>query len=216
MTLETVLQQIGSYTDQSIETPTGDDLNFKVSLINKRLRRYGETYDFSELKVPFGVVPTVASTATLNLPTNFKKMASPIFVFDGGSSIEYDEIDSRDRFNSTNYDFCILGNEVQGFNILLTKPLSANISLVADIYSFPSSVATLTDTIPISTPEYLVQGVIADILEGRGDSRFQIAQSKADQLLANAIEKENTKKSQSSDNEIKNSYKRKSFRIGRW
>lgn len=217
MTLESILKQIGTYTDQSIDTPTGDDFNIKVSLINRRLRTFGESYDFSELRVPFGAMPSVSSTATLTLPTNFKKMASPVYVYEGGSPVKYEEIPADIRFEKENeYCFSVLGNDVTGHNLIFTRPLNSNVSVVSDIYSFPSSVATLTDTIPISTPEYLVQGVIADILEGRGDSRFTIAQSKADQIMAGAIEKENTQRSYSATNTIKNTYRNNSFRIGRW
>lgn len=207
MTLETVLQRVGAYTDQSVETPTGDDLDIKVSLINRRLRNYVEAFDPDELKVS-----SFGTNATTPLPTNFKKMASPVYV-DGQ---EYQEVSSEDRYTKSSTDtyFVVLGNEVSGYNLCIPSTIASGASIVFDIHTFASSLATLTDTIPIATPDYLVQGTIADILEGRSDSRFPLATSKADQILAQAIEKQNTKKTGSAVNSIKK--QRGTFVIGGW
>lgn len=207
MTLETALQRIGAYTDQSIETPTGDDLDIKISLINRRLRTFSEAFEPKEFRVQ-----SFGTTATTPLPVNFKKMASPVYI----NGVEYQEIDSSDRFEKTVSDeyFIILGNEVSGYNLVVPNGVASGASLVFDLHTFASSVATLTDTIPINTPDYIIQGTIADILEGRSDSRFTIAQGKADQILAQAIEKENTRKTGSAQNTVRKQWG--TFVIGGW
>ena len=116
--------------------------------------------------------------------------------------------------NPTDKTFYVMGNEADGFNLIVPKTFPSGASLVVQIQSFPSSVASLADNISVNAPEYITHGVIADVLEGRADERFPIAQARADQLLANALEKENTRRSESGTNTIDNYYSRINFRIG--
>lgn len=214
-TLEDILQDVSTYVDQADDTPTGEDLAVRTRLVNRRLRNYGEVYDWQELRTSYKFMPSQASQATLSLPTNFKKLASPLYEYVSTTPTVYTEVSPEEAIeNPTENVFYILGNEATGFNLIVPKGLASGTSLMMQIQSFPSSVASLSDNIGINTPEYLVSGVIADVLEGRADERFPIAQSRTDQILANALEKEHTRRSNSGTNTIDNYYARINFRIG--
>lgn len=215
-TLESILQDISTYVDQADDTPAGEDLAVRTRLVNRRLRNYGEVYDWQELRKEYGFLTSQASQATISLPSNFKKLASPLYYYVASVPRIYTEIAPSEAYNAEAGEnvFYIMGNEAEGFNMIVPNCLPSGASLVMHYQSFPSSVASLSDNIGINTPEYLTQGVIADVLEGRADERFQIAQSNADRILANALEKENTKRSESGVNRMPNYYSSINFRIG--
>jgi len=215
-TLEDILKDISTYVDQADDTPTGEDLAVRTRLVNRRLRTYGESYDWQELRTEYGFITSQVSQATISLPTNFKKLASPLYYYVSSVPRVYTEIDPSRSYeaDSSDYVFYIMGNEATGFNLIVPNGLPSGASLVMQYQSFPSSVASLSDTISINTPEYLVQGVIADVLEGRADERFQIAQANAGTILANALEKEHTRRSNSGVNTMDNYYRSINFRIG--
>jgi len=214
-TLEDILKDISTYVDQADDTPTGEDLAVRTRLVNRRLRNYGEVYDWQELRTTYNFLTSQASQATLSLPTNFKKLASPLYYYSSATPKVYTEVEPSEAIeNATDEVFYIMGNEAVGFNIIVPNSFPSGASLVMQVQSYPSSIASLNDYININTPEYLTTGVIADVLESRADERFPIAQSKADQILANALEKEHTRRSESGTNTIDNYYARINFRIG--
>jgi hypothetical protein len=57
--------------------------------------------------------------------------------------------------------------------------------------SFPSSVATMTDYVPVASSQYLVKRVASMVFQARGDSRFPQLYAEAQRLLANTIEEQN-------------------------
>lgn len=214
-TLEDILKDVSTYVDQADDTPSGEDLAVRTRLVNRRLRNYGEVYDWQELRTTYNFLTSQASQATISLPTNFKKLATPLYYYSSSTPRVYTEVEPSEAIeNTTEEVFYIMGNEATGFNMVVPKGFPSGASLVVQLQNFPSSVASLADNININTPEYLTAGVIADVLEGRADERFPIAQSRADQILANALEKEHTRRSESGTNTIGNYYARINFRIG--
>lgn len=215
-TLESILKDVSSYVDQADDTPTGEDLAVRTRFVNRRLRRYGESYDWSELNTTYGVVTSQISTATITVPSTYKKLSSEVFVYsDSVSPHKYEEIDLGDQWglDTTDKKFFIEGNESDGYYMRFPNPLASGASVVMGLQSFPSSLATLSDTTNIANPEYVIQGVIADVLEGRSDERFPQAKQEADRILATALERENTRRSLSATNEVKK--RDTTYRIGR-
>jgi hypothetical protein len=96
------------------------------------------------------------------------------------------------------------------------KTFASGASVAFDYNIFPSSLATLSDVPSISDPQFLVQDGIAQVLESRGDPRFQEAKADADRLLAQMLEDQNAT-SGGQENRIPNYYEKLSgkFRIGR-
>ena len=96
MTLETILQRIGAYVDQDADTPTSTDLTIRTVYVNEGLEKYAETADWDHLKVTYAPLITQASQATISLPANYRKMASPIYEYNQTPPYEFDMVDSAD------------------------------------------------------------------------------------------------------------------------
>lgn len=223
MTLEQILQRIGSYVDQDDSTPTGTDLTVRISYVNRAYDEWAITYDWLALKQPYGFMPTMTSQTSVGLPSKFKKLESPLYDYGVDTNrqkpYEYPEIREADRFNWNPVDqFCyVMGNRLTGFNLIVPKGMSSGASMVADISVFPSSLATLTHVPVLNDPDFLVFRGIAYVLEARGDARFPQAKVDADRSLARMVEHENAFRFAGGAKFIPNTYSKMAshFRIGR-
>lgn len=224
MTLEQILQRIGSYVDQDSSTPTGTDLTVRISYVNRALDEWAITYDWLALKQTFSFMPTMVSQTSVGLPSNFKKMESPLYDYGIGDAtrvrpFEYPEIREADRFRRDINDqyFYIMGDRRRGFNLIVPKGMSSGASMLADISVFPSSLATLTHISPMNDPDYLVYRGVAYVLEARGDARFPQAKIDAEKSLARMVEHENAFRFAGGVKFVANTYEKMAsrFRIGR-
>lgn len=221
MTLETILQRIGAYVDQSDTTPTSTDLTVRTKYVNQGYEQWAMTFDWGVLRIEAGTTISVASTVSIGLPTNFKKLASPLYDYGTGDKVipdEYPEISPEERYNKLDTDkYCyLIGNAVEGQALIVPKGLASGASIKYMMYSFPSSLATLQDIPVLANPNFLVEYGIAKVLEARGDSRFPQAQATADRTLQNMLENEYSRGG-GRENRVPNYYERISnrYRIGR-
>lgn len=216
MTLEEILQRIGSYVDQDASTPSDSDLAIRQNFVNFAYEEWAVAYDWEELKEDYNFTISNASQVSLSLPTNFMKFQQPIVLHNSGVNYEYKQIDGRDlpKYNETDYVYYVEGNRQAGYTAIVPMGFASGASVTTRIQVFPSSLATLTHIPAMNNPNYLVQRGIAFVLEGRGDSRFPVAKADADRILANMIEHQNSLKS-GTGMKIRNSYSLQGFRIGR-
>jgi hypothetical protein len=198
LTLEDILQDVGGYVDKDVTTPTGTDLTTRINYANRSLQKWAKTYDWDELTSTYGFTASYASTVSLALPTNFKKPMSALYYYADTSTVpsQYTIIPRPDRFliNTAGEDVAYIdGNPGRGYYLIVPAGLPSGASLVMDIQTYPSALATLTDYVEISDPQYIVQDVIAQELEARSDARFPYAKEDAKTLLASMIENQHAK-----------------------
>jgi hypothetical protein len=190
----TILKSVGALTEQEAVLPTGTDLSVRLQYINDSLGEWADTYTWKDLRTTLFFGPSLASTGTYDLPINFREPLSTLYSYSdtGNLPTEYPLIDARDRFSRDATDkYCYLMNTFRNKQLIVNPALPSGASAVIDYMSFPSSVATLTDFVPISASQYLVKRVSAMVFQARGDSRYPLLQADAQRMLSNAIEEQN-------------------------
>ena len=215
MTLSEILAQIGAYTDQSTDIPTGDELSVRVSVVGQALQEWGNAYQWKQLRIPYST--TVVAGVSIGLPANFKKMMSiavdtslPV-----SNNREYKEIRAEDRFNKVETDkyFYITGDPSTGRVMNIFPSLASGTPIKFDYQSFPSSMATLNDICVCPHPEFITKRAIGFMLEIRSDTRFPQVKADADVLLSRMIEEEDSPAG-SEVGEVRNTYDKGNFIIG--
>lgn len=193
-TLESILQDIGAYVDQDTTLPTGTEETVRVNFVNQALREWADAYDWSQLR-QIGTLSVTLSGTSAALPTNFKKLLSPIYDMSQAVSVdrEYQQVDASERFSRQTSDKVVwlLGDDAVGYSVNSFGFVSG-LSAVYYYQSVPSSLATLADTTVIPNPNFLVKRTIAYILEARSDARFPQAKQDADLEMRRMIEFQDT------------------------
>jgi hypothetical protein len=190
----TILKSVGGLTEQEAVLPTGTDLTVRLQYVNDALGEWSDTYTWKDLRTTLNINTSTASVNVVNLPTNFREPLSTLYVFSdtGNLPTEYPLIDARERFSKFDTDkYCYLMNTFRNKQLIVNPALESGASCQIDYMSFPSSVATTTDFVPISASQYLVKRVSAMVFQARGDSRYPLLQADAQRMLSNAIEEQN-------------------------
>lgn len=211
-TLANILAEIGAYVDQDTTAPTGTEETVRVNLVNQALTEWGEAYQWKSLRVQ--AVPSFdVSGVSIGLPTNFKKLMTP--VIDVTLDTAYKEIHPDDRFLlAPDVRYCYtVGNEAVGKALIINPPLTSGVSLVFDYQTYPSAMATLQDISVCPNPSYLAKRTTSLILGARSDSRFPTLAAEADRALNQMIEDEMVP-SGGEENTTHSYYDRRAFRIG--
>lgn len=209
MTLQEILINSSAYLDQNIDLPTGDDLDTRKNYANQRVREWEKAYKHKVLKTKY--IFTASTLASITMPSNFSSMAGdPQELLDGNNNWQsHAEVDPSYIYDQTDNNFCyLMGSEYQGFNLIFNN-LSVGATMSVDYYRTAATLATLTDICEVPDGNYVTQGVIASVLQARGDDRFPIVESKTQQLLLGMIGSE-----QSSANSSSRAPK-KSYHLGR-
>jgi len=189
-TLNSILADVAAVVDQDTTLATGTELTVRVNLVNQALNEWAEAYEWKQLRNQ-GTLAFALSAASVALPTNFKRLMSP--VYDAGNTyLEYSEIDPDQRFKMGSQDKYVWlgGNDASGKFINFNPGMASGMSLVYEYQSTPSSLATLADISVCPSGEFLAKRTIAYILQSRSDSRFPIVKAESDDLLSNMMEDE--------------------------
>lgn len=200
MTLQEILINSSAYLDQNIDLPTGDDLDTRINYANQRIKEWERAYRFNELKTNYTLGATLAS---IPLPTDFSAIAGdPKELLDSGNNWQvYPQVDPSYIYNQPDSHFSYILNDTIVFN-----GLSSGATVSIDYYRTATALATLTDVCEVPDSNYITQGVIAMVLQARGDDRFPIVEAKAQQLLSGMIV-ENQSSASSSTKAPKKLYK---------
>lgn len=188
-----ILKSVGALTEQDAVLPTGTDLSVRIQYINDALGEWADSYTWRELRNSYYINPIV-STSSIGLPTNFRQPLSTLYLYGETTSkpIEYVLIEARDRFSrDATEKYCYLDGTFGNKSIQVPNIIQSGVSCVIDYISFPSSVASFNDTVPISASQYLVKRVAAMVFQARGDSRYPPLQADAEKTLSNTIEEQN-------------------------
>ena len=212
--------------DESTTNISTTDYSLRLNYINRRERMWSETGEFQCLYKEYNTLTSTDSGNTsVSLPADFRKLASfPVITYDGVSTKEFAEVKGQEegQYNKSIDKYVkILGNFNTGY-VMKVNPgvtsghLASGASIYIPFYSVPTSLASPTNKVTCPSPDYLIQGVIADIWEAREDARFQQAKVEANLILQNMMEKEFTPTVASADDRVKSVLETKyNFRIGR-
>ena len=213
-TVNTVLTDIAATIDQDTSAVSGTDLLVRVNLINQAQREWAEAYQWKDLR--FRYAPsTILSAFSAALPTNFKKLMSPVYDVVLSSANNYIEINPSDKFlkASTKRYVYVQGSNAAGYGLFINPPLLSGVSLNLEYQAYPSSLATTIDTISCPNPQFITYRVLGQILAARTDERFPQFKAYADEQLQNMVEEEITP-SGGQDNTTPTYLKRDGYEIG--
>lgn len=219
MTLEEILQRIGSYVDQDDSTPTDTDLSIRTKAVNTAYEDWALSYDWDELKTTYTTTATLASMISVSLPTDFVKTQSPLYenTDELTRPRQYAQIRPSDfeMYNSWDEVFYVEGNRESGYTAIVPKGLTSGATVQLKYQKLPTSLSSTGQVPVLSNPNYLVQRGIAFVLESRGDTRFPTAKADAEKILASMLEHQNVIYSGGGENRVRDYYARKGYRIGR-
>lgn len=213
-TLNEILDDVAAVVDQDTTLASGTELTVRVNLINQALKEWSEAYEWKALRIPATLAFGLSATS-IALPSNFKKLMSPVYDVSLKPSVEYREIIPAERYLKGSQDKYIWtgGNKASGLYVNFNPGMASGMSLAYEYQSTPSSLATLADVSVCSSGEFLAKRTIAYILQSRSDGRFPIVKSESDDLLANMIEEE-AAFSGGMNNKTPDVYSRVGWRIG--
>lgn len=189
----TILKSVGALTEMDATLPTGSDMGVRLAYINDALGEWADTYTWTDLRKTVYINTTDASTTSIGLPTDFREPLSTLVEFNSnGYNTDYTLINASERFSKKSSDkYAYVTGTFLNKSLQIPNGLPSGASLQFDYMCFPSSVATTTDYVPISSSQYLVKKVASMVLQARSDSRYPLLQQEAQRLLANAIEEQN-------------------------
>lgn len=188
-----ILKSVGALTEQDAVFPTGTDLTVRIQYVNDALAEWADAYTWEDLRVTYEINTTTATTS-IGLPSNFREPLSTLYVYgeETQKPVEYVLINARDRFaRDSTEKYCYLQGTIGSKSIQVPNMIDSGASCVLDYMSFPSSVASFNDTVPITSSQYLVKRVAAMVFQARGDSRYPLLQADAERFLSNTIEEQN-------------------------
>ena len=219
MTLEEILQRIGSYVDQDSATPTSTDLTIRTQFVNLAYEEWAMAYDWNELRTRYEFTTTQASQMTISLPTDFKKLSTPLYYWESANLMprEYQLVPQKDAFTRPYSDefVYIQGDRTNGYNLVAPKGFPSGASLTLEYQKMPTSLATLSDQPIMASPNFLIQRGIAYVLESRGDTRFPTAKADSERIIANLVEHQNNLRIGGGNGRVRDYYTESNFRIGR-
>lgn len=188
MLVSDLFSHVGSDAKGKFTSPTAASNEWYqwLSWANEELHSYGEVHDWPELKSPITIQLSGTSGA---LPANFKKIAG-FPVRDGNNVTEVD----YDLFNSYASSADVFRTGYNNGWFIETK--KSGTTIVIPIQSYPTSLATVTDSFNIRNPFYLVKRLKIRVFKYRQDPIFTELETEADLLLNQMLENEFYKHSQ--------------------
>lgn len=187
MTLEDILIETAAYLDQTTDLPTGDDYDTRVNFANQAIVTWQKAYRWNELKKKY--VFSASTMATISLPSDFDVLSgNPQELLQNNNWREHTQVDPKMSYppNPQAYICWQLGNERQGVNLIFNN-LASGATISLDYFKTADSLATLTDKVEMADGSYVSDFVISRVLEARGDDRFPIVTSRAQQKLVGMI-----------------------------
>jgi hypothetical protein len=147
------------------------------------------TGQFKEFKKVYETSVTRSSLASISLPSDWREFQEAPRIKNGGAWHEYEEIAPEDKYDKDDSDYyCYVLGTPEDYTLIINQPLAGTLSAVYQ--RFPSGFGTLTDKCELPDPSYVTTKVEGYVLEGRGDERFPLVNSNAEQKLLNMTGRE--------------------------
>jgi len=226
-TVDNVQSAIAAILDQDQDTDNiaTTDYSLRLEHINQRERKWAEVGKWDALYTEYNTLASTPSTNVVPLPAGFRELAAePKITYDGSNTASFSEIRGQEKvqFNPASDKYVeISGNPNTGYDMLVnpatsTGFMASGASIFIPYFSTPTSPASPTNVITCPNPDYIIQGVIADIWQAREDSRFPQAQADANVILQNMLEFEFTPSEAAFNRNVKTVEEtRHAFRLGR-
>jgi len=214
-TIDTIQSRVAGVVDQDQDTDniSTDDYALRLSYINRRERMWAEAGKWQPLTKEYNVLASTSTGNTsISLPADFRALAIyPEITYDGTNTEQFTEIRPQEesRFNPTADQYVkILGNSNLGYTMVVNPATSSGLltsgaSIKILYFSLPTSLASPTNVVACPNPEYIIQGVIADVWEAQEDARFQAAKVEANIILQNMMEFEFTPSEAAHNRQVK-------------
>lgn len=189
-TLEDLLRDQNTLLERSSDLPEGDELNYRVRVINQSIRTWSLKAKWRQLKKDLN---TSASTnnPSVSLGRNFVSLLAPAQVMMSSTEYEeYEEIQPELRFSKDVSDkyLYITGNSSTDY-VANFNNLASGASLSIPYFISPSGMATLTDYCEVSDPEFVLYDSTATIM-GPNSPRFTEYSLKARDSLKDMLKSE--------------------------
>lgn len=191
-TLSQILIDANSTLDLEASQPTGDELTLRKNYANQAVEDAAASGQLNEFKGEHTETLAASGLVTVSLPTNFRElMQDPMVQGSTGSWQPLKEIEVQEKYdyNSSDKYSYVLGNP-QGGYYLMVNGVTAGDSLSVIYQRYPSGMPTLTSVCELSDPTYVTRKIESYVLYSRGDERFPIAESRAQQQLQNLMGRE--------------------------
>lgn len=182
-TLNQILLDSSAVLDLDASLPVGGELTLRSNYANQAVQDAGAVGQFPEFKKEYSI--EVTNNLLVTLPSGFRELhINPMGLGASGGWTEYFEINEDEKYGKTGNYCYITGNPQEGylahFNNLLT-----GMSLSILYQAYPAGMQTLTSICELSDPTYVTRKIESYVLYSRGDDRFQIAESRANNVLLN-------------------------------
>lgn len=216
-TVDDIQSRVSGIVDQNQDTSaiSSNDYSLRLSFINRRERMWAEVGRWDALVREYNTLTsTNTANASISLPADFRSLAGfPEITYDGKTTKDFTEIKAQDegRFDKNTQAYVkIMGTDLLGRTMVVNTPssnkaLSSGASVKVLYYSTPTSLASPADITSCPNPEYLIQGVVADVWESKQDPRYSNAKVEANLILQNMIEYEHTPSEASYSRNVKSS-----------
>lgn len=223
MQVSEILSQIASSVNQESTAPVAGSSEFSLwmSYLNRSQDEYDQAVDWEKSRKYFYPGITGASLASISLPDDFRKIAGPIKLFssDRDTPIEYNYMvnENESMYDKLDKFFTLTGNNTNGYTAVMNpKTLPSGASVQIQYFSYSTSLATTTQYVPMSDPQFAVERTIAYIFRARSDPRFQQVEASARERLSQMEQNENYDKwsSYAGAAPIHTSMRRKGYRMG--
>lgn len=189
-TLQDILIEANSILDLEAAAPTGTEETARASYANQVIWDAVALGQLSEFKKEY--ITLTSTLATVSMPTDFRELQqNPRILNSTGGWTEYPAIDIESKYNYSSGDYyCyVLGNPVDGYNLIFNNIItSATLSVIYQRY--PSGLLTLADTCELPDPSVVTRGIESYVLFARGDEKFPVAEAKYSRALANMMGRE--------------------------
>lgn len=187
-TLLQILIDANATLDLDASAPSGTESTTRSNYADQAVWDASATGQLSEFKREH--LTTCSTMATLPLPADFREFQEWPHIATGGGWQSYEPIEVEKKYDRTGDYVCwVLGNPAEGYNVVFNNIIASN--TVSIIYQrFPSGLLTLTALCELSDPQYVVRKIESYVLYSRNDERLQIAESRAQQTLANMMGRE--------------------------
>ena len=173
MTVSEVLQQIHRLYEGNTDYPSSgsDDYNLRLGLINDAIKEW-ETFRQTRWKELYATtsLTTVSGTSQYSLPSDFKEIASLVYIDDLYYKIvRNDMVKSLQEADST-ARFCWITGTPTAYQLNVNpEPDESGKSIELSYYKYASSVSNDTDVLPMSMPMFVSYWVVARLYDQDGN-----------------------------------------------
>lgn len=184
-TLLDILIKANATLDLDASAPSGTEETTRANYADQAIWDASATGQLKEFKREF--LGSASTLATIPLPTDFREFQEWPHIATSGGWQKYEPIDVDKKYGREGDYVCwVLGNPAQGYNLVFNNIIASN--TLSIIYQrFPSGMLTLTDVCELPDPQYVTRKIESYVLYSRNDERLQIAESRAQQSLANMM-----------------------------